>query len=117
MTEQAPALYKVLRNHKLPITSKYYDVTTVEATGLRWEEAKALSERLQREEAEAHPLQTSWTYDIFYPEREDAKKSDVGYTLRKARRRRRKTATTPTRRRGRSKQPGRSGQLMMQWRD
>jgi hypothetical protein len=109
MTEQAAPLYKVLRNHKLPITGRYFDVTTVEASGLRWEDAKALSDRLQREEAEAKPLQTCWTYDIFFSEREDIEKSRVGKRLRATKRKRRKTAAVPT------KQPSRAVQLAIQW--
>lgn len=112
MTEQAAPRYKVLRNHKLPVTSRYYDVTTVEASGLRWEEAKALSERLQREEAASKPLQTSWTIDIFFPEREDAVRSQVGMKLRQSRRQRRRAAAAPGRRRGRS---AAAVQLSMKW--
>lgn len=109
MTEKAAPLYKVLRNRKMPRSSRFHDVTTVEASGRRWEEAKALCERLQREEAEAKPLQTSWTYDIFFCEREDIAKSQVGMKLRVARRKRRNTAAIST------KQRGRAVQLVIQW--
>ena len=92
MSQQKPILYRVLRNHRLPLGSKFYDVTTVEAVGLNWTDAKALSERLQREEAESKPLQTSWTYDIFFCERMDIARSEVGMRLRKNRPSRRKAA-------------------------
>lgn len=109
MTKQAAPLYKVLRSRKMPHTSRYYTVTTVEAAGLRWEDAKALSERLQSEEAEAKPLQTSWTYDIFFCEREDIAVSQVGKKLRVTRRKKRTTATAP------NKQRVRAVQLAIQW--
>ena len=121
MTETAEkntgqVLYRVLRNHKLPITSEYYSVTTVEAEGLPLADARGLSERLQREEAEAHPRQTSWTYDIFFIEREDAEKSDVGYKLRKARPKRRKTENVLPKAKEKTKAAARAGQLRLEWR-
>lgn len=112
--QSPPVLYRVLRNKKLPITSRYYSVTTVEAEGLPWLEAKAMSERLYREEAAAKPLQTSWTHDIFFPERMDAEKSEVGYKLRKERRKRRKTVAVPRKGR-RRKTPALGVQLSMVW--
>src|SRR5215213_2521669 len=101
-TNRQPVLYRVLRNRKLPPGGRYYDVTTAEA--------KALSDRLQREEAEAKPLQTSWTIDIFFCERMDAKKSQVGMSLRVSRRRKRKSTPAVT------KPRGRATQLVIQWR-
>jgi len=109
-TNRQPVLYRVLRNRKLSPGGRYYDVTTAEAEGMCWVEAKALSDRLQREEAEAKPLQTSWTIDIFFCERMDAKKSQVGMSLRVSRRRKRKSTPAVT------KPRGRATQLVMQWR-
>lgn len=108
--QRAGVKYRVLRNSRLPPDSEFYDVTTVEAEGLSWEDAKALSDRLQREEAEAKPRQTSWTHDIFFPEREDAKKSSVGKKRRKRRPRRRKASSPPPRRPAR-----RTAQLAFTW--
>ncbi len=96
MSQPTVPLYRVLRNKRLPPDNKYYDVTTVEAEDLVWAEATALCERLQREEAEAKPLQTSWTYDIFFRERMDIAKTQVGMRLRVSRRRRRKAARAVT---------------------
>lgn len=97
--QRAGVTYRVLRNHKLPpdseLYSEFYDETTVVAEGLSWEDAKALSDRLQGEEALANPRQTSWTIDLFFPEREDGGKSAVGLKRRRARRRSRKAATAP----------------------
>lgn len=109
VNRQTVTLYRVLRNKRLPPTSRFYDVTTVEAEGLCWEAAKTLSERLQREEAESKPLQTSWTYDIFFCEREDAAKSRVGMRLRVSRRRKRNAAAVA---RPSAPQPA---QLVIQW--
>jgi hypothetical protein len=112
MDQTASVKYRVLRNRKLPITSRYFSVTTAEAEGLSLEDARALSDRLQREEMAAKPRQTCWTIDIFFIEREDVIKSDVGYKLRKARRKRRKTqAVVP-----KGKAKGKASQLRLEWR-
>lgn len=108
--QRAGVTYRVLRNSRLPPDSEYYDVTTVEAEGLCWEDAKALSDRLQREEAEAKPRETSWTLDLFYPEREDAAKSSVGLKPRRRRPTKRKAATAPPQHRP-------SAQLTFLWPD
>ncbi len=115
MEQTASVKYRVLRNSKLPITSRYFCVTTVEAEGLSLTDARALSDRLQREEAEAKPRQTSWTYDIFFIEREDVEKSDVGFKLRKARPKRRKTENVLPKANGKGKAAARAGQLRLEW--
>lgn len=102
--------YRVLRNARLPADSEFYSVTTVEAEGLCWEDAKALSDKLQREEAAAKPRQTCWTRDVFYPEREDAEKSCVGMKRRRRRRRRGAASNAPP-------PPRQSTQLVIQWPD
>jgi hypothetical protein len=98
----------------LPIPSEYYSVTTVEAEGLSLVDARALSDRLQREEAAAKPRETSWTFDIFFIEREDAEKSDVGYKLRKARPKRRKTENVLPKAKGKAKVS--ASQMRLLWR-
>jgi hypothetical protein len=104
-----PIRYRVLRNSKFPPGGKFYDATTIEAEGLCWDDAKAMSERLQQEEAASKPLQTSWTYDIFFCEREDVVKSQVGLSPRVCRSKRRKAVSAPAR------SPERAVQLAIQW--
>ena len=115
-TNPPPVLYRVLRNRKLPPGDRYYDVTTVEAEGLSLTDARALSDRLQREEAEAKPRQTSWTFDIFFIEREDVAKSAVGMSLRVKRSRRRTAAPAATKRWTKRRAQGGVRQMLLQWR-
>ena len=74
MTEESPTkgpTYSVMRSRRLPPGSKHFHEVSIVATGLCWEVAKAECNRLEREEREAKPLQTSWTRDVFYCEREE----------------------------------------------
>ena len=115
-TNRQPVLYRVLRNRKLPPGGRYYDVTTVEAEGLSLTDARALSDRLQSEEAAAKPRQTSWTFDIFFIEREDVAKSAVGMSLRVKRSRRRTAAPAARKRRTKRRPQGGGMQMLLQWR-
>jgi|SRR5215213_6394346 hypothetical protein len=115
-TNRQPVLYRVLRNRKLPPGGRYYDVTTVEAEGLSLTDARALSDHLQSEEAAAKPRQTSWTFDIFFIEREDVAKSAVGMSLRVKRSRRRTAAPAATKRRTKRRPQGVGMQMLLQWR-
>ena len=69
MAEKATT-YSVMRSHKLPPGSKPYHEVSPVAVGLSLAAARAEVEQLEREEDEAKPLQTSWTKDVFYLQRE-----------------------------------------------
>lgn len=75
-TSTTPARYKVLRKRKLQPGGKKFDETSVVAEGMVWEEAKAISDGLERAEAAAKPTQTSWTRDVYYCEREKEMSKD-----------------------------------------
>lgn len=55
-------LYRVLRQTNPPRGKREI---LIEASGLPWENATALRDKLQREENEKHPERSSWTKDLF----------------------------------------------------
>lgn len=56
--------YTVFRNVSHPKGSRFnYDVTV--KTGLTWDAASQLRDKLQEEERQAHPERTSWTCDLY----------------------------------------------------
>ena len=53
--------YSILRSSR----TSGKTIETVVTTGLSWEVASSERAKLDAAEAEAHPLQTSWTSDLF----------------------------------------------------